>query len=64
MTLTVINDPSGIFDRVPEYDKAEGAVSGHMSVATGTAEIGLSVEVLNEASAKRIYERTVYIIRE
>jgi hypothetical protein len=64
VTLTVINDPSGIFDRVPEYDKAEGAVSGHMSVATGTAEIGLSVEVLNEASAKRIYERTVYIIRE
>lgn len=64
LSVTVKDDPSGIFSVAPSYDESTGEIIGELGSGTGTAEVVLSLSIRQSETVTHHYERKIYIIRE
>ncbi len=59
-----LHDGEGIFTRLPALNAATGEITGELSSGTGTAIVPVTVKIRNSANVERVFNRTIYIIRE
>lgn len=64
--LVDISDPDGIFRDRPDFDSVTGEITGYMSadVISGRATVSLRISVKVSDTVSRVYNRTVYILRQ